>query len=92
MGWNGSHPRWGIGWTLRRGGKTQEKGIREVCHGREKRMEGARWWYGNDERDDGGYDGRHGRYPPHDGEVNADGTTDGRCHHRGNVNDVFCYS
>ena len=50
-------------------------------------MEGAGQGYGNDERDDG----RHGGYATHDGEVNADVSTDGRCHHGVSVNGVFCH-
>jgi hypothetical protein len=57
---------------------------------RQKGMYGAWHGYGNgyDEEDDG----RDGRYAAHYGELNADGATDGRCHHRDRNIGLFCYS
>ena len=52
----------------------------------DKRMQGT--GYGDDERDDA----RNGRHAAHDGEVNADGPTDGRCHHGVSVYGFLCYS
>ncbi len=60
----------------------------EVRNGAQKERYGAKHGYGNDERDDV----RDGRHAAHDGEVNADGPTDGGCRHRVSVNGVFCNS